>query len=44
MIGEDLLKECLRASRREVESRGHTWDIADVVEVVDQWLVDMEGL
>lgn len=35
----ERLKEMLHRSRAECLARGHTWDVADVMEVVRAWLL-----
>lgn len=45
MVTMDSLREALHANRREVHSRGHQWDVADVMSVIEAELSepDTEG-
>lgn len=42
-LREELVLD-LRGSRMEVMLRGHSWDIADVMEVIDSHLGDLERI
>ena len=36
MVDREQIKRRLSQSRASVMSRGHTWDVADVMEVIDE--------